>query len=168
MKNHLSSSTVGLALLALTFGACSSQRQTHASVPAPARVDTVGVANMQAATSLPDTPTASDVAISPILLRACRIDEHNAYFAFDSSDVTAFDRGPLDDLATCFISGPMSGRKLLLVGHTSRAQAVADYLVGQGVSPANVPSTSRGAMDATGRDEAGRARDRRVDALLAK
>ncbi len=50
----------------------------------------------------------------------------------------------------------------------SRADAVTAYLTARGVSPANASSTSRGAEDATGVDEAGWAHDRRVDVLLAK
>jgi peptidoglycan-associated lipoprotein len=180
MKICLPSTTAGFAAIALTFGACGGEKQMHAAAPAPA--NTIGVANMQPATSLPNTSTASNVSIAPDILHACNIADRNAYFAFDSSNLTEFDRGPLDDVAACFIRGPMSGRRLQLVGHTDsrgateynmalgqeRAQAVADYLISQGVIPANVPSTSRGAMDATGRDETGWARDRRVDVSLAK
>jgi BON domain len=50
----------------------------------------------------------------------------------------------------------------------SRADAVTTYLTARGVDSAHASSTSRGAMDATGVDEAGWAHDRRVDVLLAK
>ena len=182
MKIGFPSSAVVLATSALTFGACGGAKQTHAAAPPGAPPNAIGVANMQPPTTVPNASTASNVSIAADILRACDIADRNAYFAFDSANLAEFDLGPLDDVATCFIRGPMSDRKLQLVGHSdargaaeynmalgqARAQAVADYLVSQGVSPANVPSTSRGAMDATGRDETGWAHDRRVDVLLAK
>jgi peptidoglycan-associated lipoprotein len=182
MRMNLPSNAVVIAAIALTFTACSSDKQTQAPARAPVFGNNVGMTNMQRETDVPNTSTASNVSLSPDILRACDIANRNAYFAFDSSNLAAFDRGPLDDVATCFTRGPMSGRKLELVGHTdprgttdynlalgqARAQAVGDYLISQGVSPANVPSTSRGAMDATGRDETGWAHDRRVDVLLGK
>jgi peptidoglycan-associated lipoprotein len=76
----------------------------------------------------------------------------------------------------------MAGRKMDLIGHAdprgssdynmtlgqSRADAVASYLDSRGMSTLKTRTTSRGAMDATGRDETGWAHDRRVDILLAK
>jgi peptidoglycan-associated lipoprotein len=157
-------------------------KQMHAAAPvASPTEEAVGTTSMQPAT-VPNTPTASNISISEEILRACNIPDRNAYFGFDSSQLTAFDHGPLDQLATCFTSGPMAGRKLDLVGHAdprgtpeynmtlaqSRADAVSTYLIGRGLSRANVTTTSRGSMDATGRDETGWAHDRRVDVLLDK
>jgi peptidoglycan-associated lipoprotein len=76
----------------------------------------------------------------------------------------------------------MAGRTVDLVGHAdprgpsdynvtlgqSRADAVASYLEGRGMSASKTRTTSRGAMDATGRDETGWAHDRRVDFSLTK
>jgi len=129
-----------------------------------------------------NTPTASNISISEEVLRACNIPDTDAYFAFDSSRLTAFDHGPLDAVANCFTRGPMAGRKLDLVGHAdprgpsdynvtlgqSRADAVASYLNGHGVNSDQMKATSRGATDATGQDETGWAHDRRVDLMLAK
>jgi peptidoglycan-associated lipoprotein len=47
-----------------------------------------------------------------------------------------------------------------------RADAVEGYIDRKGVQASRVATTSRGAMDATGQDEAGWARDRRVDVQL--
>lgn len=167
-----------VALGAVLLFSCAGDRQ-QAHVVAP--VESIGRTNMQAP-SVPNTPSASNVSISEEVLRACNIPDANAYFAFDSSNLTSFDHGPLDALGTCFTSGPMAGRKLSLVGHAdprgavgynmtlgqSRADAVATYLAGHGMTRANVAASSRGAMDATGGDETGWAHDRRVDVILAK
>ena len=130
----------------------------------------------------PDSPTASAVRISDEIVKACGISAPDAFFAFDSAIVRQDDARVLDQVATCFSSGPLKGRQLKLVGHAdprgssdynmtlgqSRADAVAGYIIGKGLDKAKTESTSRGAMDATGTDEPTWARDRRVDVLLGK
>lgn len=167
------------AALALTIGACGGEKQVQAKAPAPPPPQSLGTANVQPP-SVPNTPTAATVVIAPEILRACNIPDVDSYFAFDSSNLMSFDRSSLDALATCFTSGPMAGRTLRLVGHAdprgapeynmtlgeSRADAVSSYLTNHGLSQRQVTSTTRGAMDATGREETGWAHDRRVDVYL--
>jgi len=175
--------TTILAAGALVLAACAGRTRTQAAAPSAPPADSPGITNIQPVLEVvPDTPTASLVVISEEVLVACNIAGENAYFGFDSSRVTDFDLAALDEVAACFAHGPMAGRKLQLVGHAdprgataynltlgqSRADAVTLYLVAAGVSYANVVATSRGALDATGRDETGWAHDRRVDVLLAK
>jgi peptidoglycan-associated lipoprotein len=172
-----------LLMACLLLGACSHAKQTQAAAPPAPSQKPSGATNMQRAAPIPpNTPTASNVVISEEVKQACNIPDQDAYFAFDSSRLTAFDEGPLDQVATCFTSGPMTGRRLRLVGHAdprggsdynvtlgqARADAVADYLRGHGVRPDHATTTSRGAMDATGQDETGWAHDRRVDVMLDK
>jgi peptidoglycan-associated lipoprotein len=146
----------------------------------------MGSTNVQPQTqlrpALPNTPTASNITISADVLRACNIPDANAYFAFDSSQLTGFDLRPLDTVARCFTTGPMAGHKLRLVGHAdprgtpeynmslgqSRAEAVGGYLTSRGMSRENASATSRGSEDARGTDETGWALDRRVDLLLER
>ena len=167
---------VPVAIVGLLAGACSSTKQVRATAPA-------GATSMQApasARAVPNTPTAANVRISDEILRACNIPDADAYFAFDSSRLTAFDGSPLKAVAKCFESGPLAGRHMRLVGHAdprgtaeynmtlgqSRADAVETYLGDQGLGRSAMTTTSRGAMDATGTDETGWAHDRRVDVLL--
>lgn len=125
-------------------------------------------------------PTASTVVISDEIRNRCGISERDAYFAFDSARVTSQDRSALDGVAHCFVSGPLKGRHLALIGHAdprgeaeynitlglSRADAVEQYLVARGITPAMAKTTSRGSMDAAGTDEASWQKDRRVDVTL--
>ncbi len=173
--------------LCLALAACGEEKepQAHAmappSQPAMGMTGTsMGMTNMQLSEP-PNTATASNVSIAPDLLRACNIPDADAYFTFDSARLASFDGYALDSLATCFTSGPMKGKKLSLVGHAdprgtpdynvtlgqSRADAVAGYLKVKGLEGSNIFTTSRGAMDATGREETGWAHDRRVDVTLA-
>jgi peptidoglycan-associated lipoprotein len=130
----------------------------------------------------PDSPTASAVRISDEIVKACGINEPDAYFAFDSANVRAEDSKVLQQVVTCFTSGPLKGRTLKLVGHAdprgdsdynmtlgqSRADSVAGYMRSKGMDKGKTESTSRGAMDATGSDDPSWARDRRVDLMLGQ
>src|SRR5579871_1089777 len=55
----------------------------------------------------PDSPTASAVRISDEIVKACGISEPDAYFAFDSAALRGEDSKVLDQVATCFNTGPL-------------------------------------------------------------
>ena len=50
----------------------------------------------------------------------------------------------------------------------SRADAVGGFLRSKGMDNGKIATTSRGELDATGTDEPGWARDRRVDLMLGQ
>jgi peptidoglycan-associated lipoprotein len=101
-------------------------------------------------------------------------------FKYDEFVLLAEDRAVLDVIATCVVSGPLKGRSLQLVGRadsrgtqeynlalgTRRADTVAEYLGRIGVSTQQISITTRGDLDASGRDESGWRTDRRVDVQL--
>jgi len=86
----------------------------------------------------------------------------------------------LDQLATCLTTGALKGKAVSLIGRADprgteeynlglgsrRASSVSSYLVHLGVGQPQLAVTTRGALDATGTDEAGWAKDRRVDIQL--
>ena len=104
------------------------------------------------------------------------------HFAFDSAAIDAQAGAALDALATCFSTGALAGRSMMLTGHTDprgeleynlalgqrRAGSVAHYLEGRGLAKAHVSTTSHGELDAVGTDEEGWARDRKVDVSLVE
>jgi peptidoglycan-associated lipoprotein len=170
-----------LALVASSLFAC-------ADTPPPKTADAVKPTPMASPPpnalppQPPDSPTASAVRISDEIAKACGIKEPDAYFAFDSANIRESDANVLGKVVSCFMSGPLKGRNLKLVGHAdprggsdynltlgqSRADSVAQYLVGKGMDKGKTESTSRGAMDATGSDDPTWARDRRVDMMLGQ
>jgi peptidoglycan-associated lipoprotein len=171
----------GAALVAATAGCASNPP------PAPQSAQSTGAqvgpkGPTSSAPTSPSSKTASSIYIAKEILSACGIPEAKAHFAFDSANIRPEDSEPLDLVAKCFTTGPLKGRGLKLVGHAdprgeteynfvlgaSRADAVGGYLSGKGLDKAKIATTSRGEMDATGTDEAGWARDRRVDILLAQ
>jgi peptidoglycan-associated lipoprotein len=102
-------------------------------------------------------------------------------FDFDSATLAEQDRMVLADVAKCFSEGPMRGQSMSLIGRAdprgedeynmalgeTRADTVERYLRDLGVARERVSATSRGKIDAMGRDEDGWAKDRRVDIELA-
>ena len=167
-----------ICLTTNTFAACGGSTEPQAVSPTAA---TVGSSPTQGTKETPaQAATSGNIQIAQEILSACGIAAADAFFPFDSSRLEKKDIKPLNDVATCFTTGPMKGRTMKLVGHAdprgaaeynmtlgqARADAVQKYLINKGVAQSSVQSTSRGAMDATGTDEAGWARDRRVDIML--
>jgi peptidoglycan-associated lipoprotein len=95
-----------------------------------------------------------------------------------SADATA----ALDALARCFISGPLKGKGMRLVGHADprgeveynlalgqqRAGSVSDFIARKGLESGRMATSSRGEFEATGTDEDGWALDRKVEIFLAE
>jgi peptidoglycan-associated lipoprotein len=186
MNNRHRLAAIGVAVTGtVIFGAASGCGSTPP--PAPKNAQTAGTQTSAQRTPTSNAPatsskTASSIHIDRAILTACGIPEPKAHFAFDSANVRAEDAEPLDLIAKCFTTGPLKGRSLKLVGHAdprgeteynfvlgaSRADAIGGYLASKGLEKARIATTSRGEMDATGTDEDGWARDRRVDILLAQ
>jgi peptidoglycan-associated lipoprotein len=171
------SSILALSLAPLLLvTACAADKPPVAKFAAPAAAVTT---NQPAAQSRTE-PTSGTIAISDEIRTACGISNEDAFFGFDSAAIASTDIRPLDAVARCFTTGPLAGRAMRLIGHADprgptdynlvlgqrRADAVEGYIDRKGVERSRVATTSRGAMDATGQDEAGWARDRRVDVQL--
>jgi peptidoglycan-associated lipoprotein len=126
-------------------------------------------------------PNRAQLNIAEDIRKACGIADEDAYFDFDSANIRPQDHKVLSQLAKCFSSGPLAGRKMGLVGHADprgedeynmllgekRAASVRNAIAAEGLALDKMNTTSRGEMDATGTDEATWSRDRRVDVVLA-
>jgi peptidoglycan-associated lipoprotein len=159
----------------LLVTACAAGRPPLAKAPS-----TMGAATPPAAKALAGEPTRGTLAISDDIRAACGIPSEDAFFAFDSATIESADIKPLDTVARCLTAGPLAGRSIRLVGHADprgpseynmtlgqrRADSVDGYIGRRGVQASRIVTTSRGAIDATGQDEAGWAHDRRVDVQL--
>lgn len=178
--------SLSLAGLLLAAGAAGC-----GSDPAPAAKSAGGTANTGAAgppvaaTSAPkadvSSPTAGSFEIDGRILKACG-DLPTAKFAFDSASIAGDAATVLQAVARCFATGPLKGKGLKLVGHADarggvaynlalgeqRAASVSAFLKKAGVGEAQVSTMSKGSFDATGSDEEGWARDRKVEILLAE
>jgi peptidoglycan-associated lipoprotein len=121
--------------------------------------------------------------VSQQIVDACGMprQDYAPAFGFDSADITDEDRDLLNALAKCLSDGALKENRVTLVGRAdprgedeynmvlggARAESVRRYLNGLGVGRERVLATSRGELDATGQDEPGWTRDRRVDIQLA-
>lgn len=102
-------------------------------------------------------------------------------FDYDSAALHQEDRELLAQIAKCLTDGALKGRAVALIGRAdprgeqeynmtlgvSRADTVRRYMVDLGVGRERMRATSRGELDATGTNEEGWAKDRRVDVELA-
>jgi outer membrane protein OmpA-like peptidoglycan-associated protein len=131
-------------------------------------------------------PTTPSLKISEDLIRDCKLNmdsiEKSPKFDFDKSDLKEKDFDVLSAIAKCVTTGPLAGESINLVGHADprgteqynydlamrRATTVASYLEQMGVDPSKINKSSRGKLDATGKNEEGWAKDRRVDVLETK
>lgn len=128
--------------------------------------------------------TRAGVNVSDEILKACKIQLDNVgrapKFDFDDAELLPEDRDVLEQVAKCVTTGPLKGRHLALVGRCDprgeteynmvlgdyRAESVHDYLAKLGVDEGAMARTSRGELDAQGKDEDGWRQDRRVDISL--
>lgn len=168
---------VAAVVCSLVGVACAETKPPAVPVAAPV----ASPPGPQADDSAP-SKTSSDVHISDEIRSKCGIPDEDAYFTFNSATLTASDRTPLDLVARCFTSGPLSGHAVKLVGRADprgssdynltlgqwRADAVQGYLTLHGMRKSKASTTSRGSMDATGSDEEGWRHDRRVDVMLGE
>jgi peptidoglycan-associated lipoprotein len=170
--------TIGLpAAFALALTACA-----HETKPPEAP------SNAPSGLAVTSSPPASNgnqaaVSLSKDLRSLCGIEDTGAApkFDFDSALISSADRSELDQLAKCMTTGPLAGKNVELTGRADprgeseynmnlgaiRASAVQHYLAELGIAPSRFVTTSRGALDAQGHDDATWAVDRRVDLSLA-
>jgi peptidoglycan-associated lipoprotein len=127
-------------------------------------------------------PKDPAVIMSDEIRTICNIEENEKApkFDFDSNDLSSAEKDVLTQVAKCLTMGPLKGRSVQLVGRADprgeteynftlghkRATAVKTFMAGLGVDGAKMSETSRGELDATGTDEEGWRRDRRVDIKL--
>jgi outer membrane protein OmpA-like peptidoglycan-associated protein len=131
-----------------------------------------------------DQQVSPSLAISGDIIAACGLKipqtKGSPKFDYDKDELTADDRAVLDQIATCLTTGALKGRTVDLIGRADprgteeynlglgsrRAGSVSAYLGRLGVGQPQMAVTTRGALDATGTDEATYAADRRVDIQL--
>lgn len=162
-----------VCLAALCF-ACSSEPEPETPVKeAPAEPAEPAPA--------PEPVQTASVKIAEDIRKLCGIEDPEAFFEYNSARVKGGKNSALDKLVECFTTGKAAGRKMRLVGHADprgdeeynmllggrRADSIRSYLVKAGLPSAQAESTSRGEMEANGSDEAGWAKDRRVEIVLA-
>jgi peptidoglycan-associated lipoprotein len=166
---------LGAAFAALTLVAgCAHEDR-------PAVTGTAVVTSAPLAPASPATPTSliflSETFRDTCGIKAIASQNEAPKFDYDQSAVLPEDRDALAQVAQCLTTGPLQGRMVKLIGRadprgteaynialgTRRSTSVMSYLAALGVPSARMRETSRGALDATGNDQAAWQADRRVD-----
>ncbi len=162
--------------LATTFALASC-----ASPETPPPVAPAGNTQQPEAKPAKQTMPPTSIQVSDEIRQACNLSDTEAYFDFDSARIRATEDQALKKIVDCFVTGPLSGREMVLVGHADprgdeeynvalggrRSDAVARELIARNLKREQVSTSSRGEMEATGKNEAGWAKDRRVELQLA-
>lgn len=169
-----------LFLTILTTGVLVSGCAAEEPPKTPASVgnDTL-LTNEEAAAIKSKSPNQGNIEVGSKLAKLC--DMPSAYFPFDSANLPADSKKALQSLVDCFTTGKAKGENMRIVGHADprgetdynfglgqkRAGSVAGHLTKLGLDESRIETTSRGELDAAGSDEAGWAKDRKVEIFLA-
>jgi peptidoglycan-associated lipoprotein len=172
-----------LAALVTIAALASCSKKAKPEVKEP--TDTSAKTDKPAASAdtTPQTAVSPNLALSADLAAACNIKanaEIPPNFDYDKAELMPEDRAVLEQVATCITTGPLAGRGLDLIGRADprgtqeynlglgarRSNSVSEYLQRLGVKPPQLAETTRGDLEATGTDEPGWAKDRRVDLAL--
>jgi peptidoglycan-associated lipoprotein len=177
-----------LAFVLVALVSCSKDKKVAKPVEQPKPV-AAKPADDKLLEQLPaDQQVSPNLALSGDIVQLCGIKATASAgagaaptFDYDKEELHPEDRAVLDQLATCLMTGALKGRSVSLIGRADprgteeynlglgsrRAASVNTYLVRLGVGQPQLGVTTRGALDATGTDEAGWQKDRRVDITLA-
>jgi peptidoglycan-associated lipoprotein len=169
------------APLAILAAACGSDPQPPSKLSGDVtKPSATPKSSAPAAKQDTTNPSSGSIHIDDKIIQACG-NLPTAHFAFDSTTIIGDAAVALDALAQCFTAGPLKGRKMRVVGHTDprgdaeynlglgqkRAGSVAEYLTKKSVDQAKIATSSKGEFEASGTDEQGWARDRKVEIFLA-
>ncbi len=184
MRN-MKTTTLAIVLGVSLFGCTKKPAAKH-----PTPVDTASKTTAPAQPQKPQPDVSKNQQVSPSLsisgdiVAACGIkvapQGANPKFDYDKDELSPEDRAVLDQIAQCLTAGALKGRAVDLIGRADprgteeynlglgsrRAGSVSAYLGRLGVTQPQMMVTTRGALDATGTDEAGWQQDRRVDIQL--
>jgi len=173
-----------LALVLAAVVGCSKDKKVVKPTPVTKAPATATPATDKQLEQLPGNEQVSPTLnIGGDIVKLCGIKAGattNPTFDYDKDELSPEDRSVLDQLATCLTTGALKGKGVNLVGRADprgteeynlglgsrRAGTVSSYLSRLGVGEPQLAVNTRGALDATGTDESGWSKDRRVDITL--
>lgn len=176
--------TITLAATLLAMAACHHDKKPTTPISQPTPDKPAATDQKKPAPQVTqDQQVSPNLALSGDIVQLCGIKAGataNPQFDYNKDELTPEDRQVLDQLATCMMTGALKGKAVSLIGRADprgteeynlglgsrRAESVSGYLTKLGVGQPQLAVTTRGALDATGTDEAGWQKDRRVDVQL--
>ena len=169
-----------LIVLAFSLAACGGKTTKKQPLPP----STPAASRAAVPTSAQTTTASPHVGVSSDLAKQCSLKlsstERAPKFGYDDSELLPADRDVLQQVADCLTKGPLKGKTVQLVGRADprgtdeynlglgsrRAETVRSYLLRLGVPSNHLTPTTRGELDASGSEDTGWQRDRRVDLQL--
>jgi peptidoglycan-associated lipoprotein len=166
-----------LAFVVAAVGACHGSAKVKIETP---KIK-VSIKKPRVEVTAEIVPVSPNIGVSNNIADECTVQISDLgkapKFDYDAFDLLPADREVLDRIATCVTSGPLTGRTIELIGRadprgtqeynlglgTKRAGTVAEYLKRVGVPGTQISTTTRGDLDAGGKDEYTWRGDRRVD-----
>ena len=164
--------------------AATTRSQAAPTPPTETKKAAPAADNKQLEAVQKNTQVSPNLALSGDIMQMCGIKAASTaappQFDYDKDELTPEDRTVLDQLATCLTNGALKGKAVSLIGRAD-PRGTEEYNLGPRLAALrlgeHVPRaprrrqtqlavTTRGALDATGTDESGWAKDRRVDVLL--
>ncbi len=180
--------TLALALALATIAGCGKDKAKAKTTPTDTTTVTTPTDTNPIKKPEPvvtgDTQVSQGLAVSGDIAAACGLKAAaagtNPTFDYDKDELSPDDRAVLDQLATCLTTGALKGKAVALIGRADprgteeynlglgsrRAHSVSQYLGRLGVGQPQMAVTTRGALEASGTDEASWKQDRRVDIQL--
>ena len=172
------------AVLFLIVVGCNHEKVPTATPQPPPNSPATGELKATPRDLTKNEKMSHSLALSSDIVRLCGLKATGSAaapkFDYDKEQLTDDDHNVLQQLATCILRGPLQNKGVELVGRADprgteeynlalgsrRASSVSQYLEALGVGKTSLSRTTRGALDATGTDAAGWAKDRRVDIML--
>jgi len=180
----MKTTTLALVLVAVaSSGGCSKDKKPT-TTPQPVAETPAPPPEQSKPEVTSDQQVSPNLAVSSDIATACNLKVSqtaaNPKFDYNQDDLTPDDRAVLDQIAACLMTGPLKGKAVSLIGRADprgteeynlglgsrRANSVGEYLGRLGVGKPQLVVSTRGALDATGTDEASWKNDRRVDIQL--
>lgn len=169
------STFVMLTCLSVSAACGGSNEAPNTPVEATAEAEFEATAEPEKYSPNAPDPNSTQLTIDAALMERCGLQEAKIYFPYDSAEVKGGGDERVRSMANCLVSGNLRGKELVLVGHTdprgteeynkelgkSRAEAIADLLIAEGLPKDKVVIRSAGESGAS-EDQADWPSDRRV------
>jgi peptidoglycan-associated lipoprotein len=156
-------SAVVLTCFGFSLACGGSNSEANSPVEASAEAEFQASAEPEKYSPNAPDPNSTQLTVDAALMERCGIKSAKIYFPYDSAEVKANSDESVRSMADCLVSGNLKGKELIVVGHTdprgtaeynkelgkSRAEAIADLLIAEGLPKEKVVIKSAGESGAS-------------------
>lgn len=157
------STLVMLTCLGMSVACGGSNNEANSPVEATADAEFRASAEPEKYSPNAPDPNSTQLTLDAALMERCGIKDAKIYFPYDSAEIKGSGDERVRSMADCLVSGNLKGKELVVVGHTdprgtaeynkelgkSRAEAIADLLIAEGLPKEKVVIKSAGESGAS-------------------